>query len=83
VPEPYRQASPIAFVSADDPPMLFYHGGMDWVVSDINATRMREALQPVGVPVETYIVHGVGHVGAFFNRGAINAGIDFLQRHLR
>ena len=79
----YRQASPIAFVSADDPPMFLYHGGMDWVVGDINARRMHDALAGAGVPTELYLIHGTGHIGAYFNRGAIDAGIAFLQRQLR
>lgn len=83
LPEPYRQASPIAFVSADDPPMFFYHGSIDWVVNEINAKRMREELDRVGVPAELYIVHGVGHIGAYFNRGATDAGVAFLIRKLR
>ena len=83
LPEPYRQASPIAFVSADDPPIFLYHGSIDWIVGEINATRMRDELERVGVPVELYIVHGVGHIGAYFNRGATDAGVDFLIRKLR
>ncbi|WP_240783595.1 alpha/beta hydrolase [Stenotrophobium rhamnosiphilum] len=83
LPEPYRKASPIAFVSADDPPTFLYHGSIDWIVAEINATRMRDELERVGVPVELYIVHGVGHIGAYFNRGATDAGVDFLIRRLR
>lgn len=83
IPDSYRQASPIAFVSADDPPMFLYHGNMDWIVDKINATRMRDELVRVNVPVELYVVHGVGHIGAYFNNGAIDAGISFLQRRLR
>lgn len=82
-PEAYQQASPIAYVSKDDPPMFLYHGGMDIIVKEVNATRMRDELAGVGVPAETYIVHGTGHIGAFFHGGAIDAGIDFLQRYLR
>ncbi len=83
VPELYQQASPIAYVSKDDPPMFLYHGGADTIVKDINVTRMREELERAGVPVETYIVHGTGHIGAFFNGGAIDAGLGFLRRQLR
>lgn len=83
VPELYEQASPIVFVSPDDPPMFFYHGNMDAIVKEVNVTRMSEALGRAGVPVETYIIHGTGHIGAFFNGGAIDAGIIFLKQHLR
>lgn len=83
VPELYLQASPINYVSKDDPPMFFYHGSIDAIVKDINVTRMRDELERAGVPVETYIIHGTGHIGAFFNGGAVDAGIEFLQRYLR
>lgn len=82
-PEPYQQASPIAYVSKDDPPMFLYHGSFDAIVREVNVTRMRDELERVGVPVETYIIHGTGHIGAFFNGGAIDAGVEFLQRYLR
>lgn len=83
VPELYEQASPIAYVSKDDPPMFLYHGNLDAIVKETNAERMRDELNRVGVPAETYIIHGTGHIGAFFNNGAIDAGIGFLQRYLR
>lgn len=81
-PELYLQASPIAYTSKDDPPMFLYHGSVDAIVGDINAKRMREALEREGVPVEMYIIHGLGHIATFFNGGAIDAGMDFLHRQL-
>ncbi len=82
-PELYLQASPIAYVSQDDPPMFLYHGSADAIVGDINVKRMREELERAGVPVETYLIHGIGHIAAFFNGGAIDAGVEFLRRKLQ
>jgi acetyl esterase/lipase len=82
-PELYRQASPIAFVSADDPPMFLYHGTWDFIFDDINARRMKHALDRVQVPAEIYLVHWAGHIRTFTYGGATDAGVAFLQRHLR
>lgn len=82
-PQAYRDASPLAFVSPDDPPMFFYHGGLDWVVGDINARRMKQELDRAGVPAELYLVHGIGHIGVFLGGYGVEAGVGFLQRKLR
>ena len=82
-PDLYRDISPIAFVSADDPPMYLYHGTFDLVVFQINAVKMKQALDQVGVPAELYLVHGTGHIGTFiFSRGAETEGLKFLERQL-
>ena len=82
-PELYRQASPLAFVSADDPPMFFYHGTFDWVIGEINAKRMKEELDRVGVPAELYLVHGAEHIGTFTSGYGVDEGVAFLRRKLR
>lgn len=82
-PQLYRQASPVAFVSSDDPPMFLYHGGLDWVVGDVNARRMKDELDRVGVPAELLLVHGMGHIGVFTFGYGEDEGVAFLRRRLR
>jgi acetyl esterase/lipase len=83
-PDLYRDISPIAFVSADDPPTYLYHGTFDWVVYQINAVKMKQALDKAGVPAELYLLHGSGHIATFlFSRGAETEGLKFLRRYLR
>ena len=41
VPEQYRLASPAAFVTADDPPIFFFHGESDQIVPLVSPTQMR------------------------------------------
>jgi acetyl esterase/lipase len=84
MPATYAQASPIAHVDADDPPVFLYHAGWDQLVQPEQARRMHEKLKQTGVPTELFIVNGLGHATLFlFNRSAVRKGIDFLARVLK
>ncbi|MGH8541229.1 MAG: alpha/beta hydrolase fold domain-containing protein [Stenotrophobium sp.] len=82
-PTPYRDASPIVFVSSDDPPMYLYQGTFDLTVYPVNAREMKKALDAANVPAELYLVHGLGHIGTFFLSGPVTEGVRFLDRYLR
>jgi acetyl esterase/lipase len=60
-PELYRKASPILYVSKDDPPLLLVHGEEDDLVPVDQSTRMAEAYRRVGLPVELIVVKHAGH----------------------
>lgn len=81
-PERWRNASPVALVSADDPPMFLYHGTLDFTVGVENARAMQAALHAAGVPVELYLYRGLEHFATFFLSPVARA-VDFLDRHLR
>lgn len=84
VPGVFTEASPIVHVSADDPPVFLYHGDRDETVPPDHSADYAAALNAAGVPCEVYWIRGRGHVLAFLTQGnAVNAGIDFLDRHLR
>jgi len=80
--ELYRIASPAAFVSADDPPMFFFHGGQDERVPLTSPQSMCQALRRVGVPAELYVVPHVGHIMAAMDHNAIEKSIQFLTHQL-
>ncbi|HUS24482.1 MAG TPA: alpha/beta hydrolase [Candidatus Binatia bacterium] len=81
LPTRYAQASPIVYVTSDDPPMFLYHGTWDRVIHTDNARRMHEALDRAGVQNQLRLVHGTGHFATFaFGRGA---AIEFFDRTLR
>lgn len=82
-PEIYRLASPVSFVSPDDPPMFFYHGEQDTLVPLESPQVMSAALASAGVPTELYIVPQKGHMLAATDRGAIDRAIAFLDDHLK
>ena len=82
--EQFRAASPVHYVSADDPPVFLYHGGFDRLVPPDQATDYRTLLDAAGVPNELLILRGRGHITAFLTDGAaVDAGLEFLDRHLR
>jgi acetyl esterase/lipase len=57
----YRDASPINFVSPDDPPTLLVHGDADVTVPFEQSVRMSAALKSSGVDTEFLPVPGGGH----------------------
>ena len=82
-PEPYRDASPAQFLSADDPPIFFYHGKEDSLVPFEQPNAMAEDLNKLGGHAEVFTIENVGHLGCFVDRSAIEAGKKFLDRFLR
>jgi acetyl esterase/lipase len=82
-PEAYRLASPIEFVTADDPPLCFFHGGNDRLVPIADAEAMSAALVEAGVESEVKVFSGLGHVGAFLSPAGPEAAIEFFDEHLK
>jgi acetyl esterase/lipase len=54
-------ASPINYVSADDPPMLLIHGDADRTVPFHQSELMEAALRKVNVPVKLIRIEGADH----------------------
>jgi acetyl esterase/lipase len=82
--EEAKAASPITYVTKDDPPFLTLHGDMDALVPLGQAEALHEALEKVGVESELVVMKGRGHemfldpvsrakVFAFFQR-TLNEG---------
>ncbi len=57
----YRDASPVSWVSADDPPFLLMHGDADKVVNFKNSEMMEQALKQVRVKVKLLRINGGDH----------------------
>jgi len=82
VPERYEAASPVTYVSADDPPVLTLVGGED--DRYLQAELLDSRLKDVGVPHTLIVVPGVSH----YLEKIIDFTVDgpmweFLDRHLR
>ena len=60
-PELYRTASPISYVSKNDPPLLLVHGERDDVVPFDQSVRMAETYRRMGLQVEFIAVQNMGH----------------------
>jgi acetyl esterase/lipase len=56
-----RKASPLTFVSPDDPPVLTFQGTRDPLVPYNQALRLAEALTEAGVPGRVELILGGGH----------------------
>lgn len=83
----YWNASPINFITSDDPPVLLLHGDADENVPFEQAGLMSESLKAVGVASAVIRVPGGGHGPEF--PGATNAPdylggmIDWFNRYLK
>jgi len=78
-------ASPITYVSSDDPPVFTAHGTADRIVPQNHALLLIEKLKKKGVTTENYILKGGNH--GLWNRSPDwpdfrAATIEFLQKHL-
>lgn len=83
VPEVYVTASPAFYLSEDDPPILFFHGTADELVTIRGPEIMIERLQKKGVEASLHKVPGGDHITAATNLEAVQKSIEFLEKHLK
>ncbi len=57
----YAKASPLRYVSRDDPPFLFFHGAKDTLVGIYHSEKMLKKLHEVGVAAELVTMPEDGH----------------------
>jgi acetyl esterase/lipase len=83
VPEQYKAASPVTYVSKDDPPVLTLHGDKDKLVPIQQAKLLDEKMKAVGVPHTLKIFEGHGH-GFIGDVGSEAEQLtwDFFEKHL-
>jgi acetyl esterase/lipase len=78
-----REASPIVYVSKDDPPFLIMHGTKDTVVPFGQSQAFEGALEGAGVDSHLVTLVGAGHGGREFLSCEKVKRIDaFLEKHL-
>ena len=75
------KASPLTYVSKDDPPFLIMHGNRDNLVPYQQSELLRDALQKAGVEVTLKIVEGAGH--GFGGPEIDRQVVEFLERQLK
>ena len=61
VADTYKSASPLTYVSADDPPVLTLHGDQDLLVPVAQATALDEKMKSVGASHTLTVFKGQGH----------------------
>ncbi|MCC6491830.1 MAG: alpha/beta hydrolase [Pirellulales bacterium] len=85
-PEAFRRASPITYVTPDDPPTLVLHGSLDSVVPIEQAEALAAKLKQAGVSCDFDRVEGWPHTMDLESR--VNAHcfakmLEFFDNHLR
>ena len=82
--EKAAKASPITYVTKDDPPFLIMHGDKDPLVPLKQSETLRDALKTAGVEVELAVQIGDGHGGKKFSSPESNEKIEaFFEKHLK
>jgi len=79
VPEKYRRASPVTYVTGDSPPVLLIHGDQDEYVPFSQAVLLDAKLRDAGV-VHTLIVKKGGWHSDYLSDPAV---IDFFDKYLK
>lgn len=83
-PEAARRASPVSYVSADDPPFFVVHGTNDCVVPPLQSQELHDALVAAGVPSTLTFLQGAGHGGAVFTDATYLPRLEaFLDARLK
>ena len=83
-PDVANAASPIRYVTSDDPPFLIHHGTNDCTVPPLQSQVLRDALASMDVDVSLTFLEGAGHGGPEFASASISAEVDaFFDRVLR
>jgi acetyl esterase/lipase len=76
-----RSVSPLTYVRAGLPPILTIHGDADDVVPYTQATRLKTALDKVGVTNQLYTIKGGGH--GMFTQEQYVAAYDEIWKFLK
>lgn len=78
-----REASPIARITKDTPPVLILHGDRDPLVPFASSEAFYQKLNEAGVPAEFLALDGEGHgTDAFYQEEVHARVLDFLNRAL-
>ncbi len=82
-PEIYQKASPLTYVSPDDPPFYFYHGEFDAVVPKQTSCKLHDRLVECDVDSRHDVALNLGHVLTFSDLSWMTRAIRFLDIHLK
>jgi len=80
----YAAASPLTYVSKDDPPVLTLHGDQDKLVPVEQAKLLDEKMKAVGASHTLMLFQGQGHgFKGEHQQKAMDAMWDFFDKHLK
>ncbi len=78
-PQIYKTAAPITYVTADDPPFLFVHGGGDTVVPLAASKTMHDKLTATKVGTKYLKIGEKGHFATFSDLSWMENAIEFMD----
>lgn len=78
-----RAASPVTYVTPDDPPMLILHGDRDPLVPLHQAVGLYDALRSAKVEVELQVTAGAGHDAGLAKPEVQKTVQVFFDKHLK
>jgi acetyl esterase/lipase len=83
-PELLKSASPVTYLTKDDPPLLIFHGDKDQLVPLSQSEHIHKLYQEMGLESSLHVVEGAGHGGPQFSDLARYELVKaFLDRHIK
>ena len=78
------RASPVTYVTKDDPPFLIMHGDKDPLVPIGQSQELADAMKGAGVDVSFQVLPGAGHGGREFATQEVHRTVEsFFEKHLK
>ena len=81
-PDVYLKAAPLTYVTKDDPPFMFFHGGGDMVVPKNSSKKMHDRLTENGIFSAYHLVGEKGHFATFSDLTWMDDAIAFMDKTL-
>ncbi len=83
-PEVLHSASPLTYLTRDDPPLLIMHGDQDKVVPLSQDQELHERYQQAGLDSSLHIISSAGHGGRVYSDSARQRMMkDFFDQHIK
>ena len=83
-PELLKSASPVTYLSKDDPPVLIFHGDKDQVVPLSQSTHLHKLCQEASLESSFHVIEGAGHGGLQFSDSTRYELVKkFFARHIK
>jgi acetyl esterase/lipase len=83
-PELLKSASPVTYLTKDDPPLLILHGDNDELVPLSQSEHIHKLYQEIGLESSLDVIEGAGHGGPQFSDPAHYELVKkFFDRHIK
>ena len=84
MPEQVASASPVTYLTKDDPPLLIFHGDKDPLVPFSQSEYIHKRYQEMGLEASLHVIEGAGHGGMQFSDSTRYELVkEFFARHIK